>query len=45
MYFEPNNFVENLSYMGKGMLGIFIAVVIIIVVTYIINRIDKNKHE
>lgn len=40
--FEPNNFIVNLAYMGKGMLGIFIAIAIIILVTSILNKI-KSK--
>ena len=34
MYFEPIKFVENLSVMGKGMLGVFLIVGIIIAATY-----------
>ena len=49
---EPNfmNFVENLRYMGVGMLGVFIIVGIIMAATYltgfIVNKVtDKNKDE
>jgi len=43
MNFEPVKFVENLSYMGKGMLGIFVTISIIVVVTLILNKIkDKD---
>lgn len=43
MNFEPVKFVENLSYMGKGMLGIFVTIGIIVVVTLILNKIkDKD---
>ena len=36
-YFEPIKFVENLKYMGIGMLGIFIIVGIIILATHLIG--------
>ena len=34
MYFEPVEFINKLSYMGIGMLGVFIIVGIIIAATY-----------
>ena len=34
MYFEPMEFVNKLSYMGVGMLGVFVIVGIIIAATY-----------
>lgn len=37
------NFVTNLSYMGKGMLGIFIVIGAIIVVTMLVNKIFSNE--
>ena len=37
--FEPMNFVENLQYMGIGMLGIFIVVGVIMVATLVIGKI------
>lgn len=43
MYFEPINFVNNLKYMGIGMLGIFLIVGVIAVATYVINRV-ANKY-
>lgn len=48
MNFNPMGFIENLKYMGIGMLGVFIIVGIIIAATYIIgkytgNNSDKNK--
>ena len=39
MYFEPYQFVENLRYMGIGMLGVFIIVGIIIASTYAIGAL------
>ena len=41
--FEPMNFVENLSYMGKGMLGILIVMGAIILVTVVLNKIFFDK--
>lgn len=47
--FNPMNFVENLKYMGVGMLGIFIIVGIIIASTYLIgyfaNKIPDDSTE
>lgn len=40
--FEPFNFIENLQYMGVGMLGVFLIVGIIIGATYAINHL-ANK--
>ena len=41
--FEPMNFVENLSYMCKGMLGILIVMGAIIRVTVVLNKIFSDK--
>ena len=38
-----NNFVDNLPYMGKGMLGILIVMGVIILVTVILNSIFKGE--
>ena len=35
--FNPSNFVDNLGYMGAGMLGIFVVIGLIIVTTYVLN--------
>ena len=49
MNFQPVEFVNNLTYMGIGMLGVFIIVGIIIASTYIIgavtNKIANKKKE
>ena len=42
--FEPMRFVENLSYMGLGMLGIFVAIGLIVLTTILLNKI-KDKGE
>mgnify|MGYP003301846721 CR=1 FL=1 len=38
-------FVENLKYMGIGMLGVFIIVGIIIAATYIIGAVSSSSSE
>ncbi len=43
MEFNPQNFISNLPYMGKGMLGIFVTIVIIIISTVLINKIFSRK--
>ena len=42
--FTPGEFVANLKYMGLGMLGIFVVIGIIIIVTSILSKI-KTKEE
>lgn len=41
--FNPAGFAENLTYMGVGMLGVFIIVGVIIAATYAINLISKKS--
>lgn len=36
------NFVENLKYMGMGMLGIFAVIGVIILITMFLNKVTKN---
>ena len=43
--FEPYNFILNLEYMGKGMLGIFIVMVLIFILIFCLNRFTGNKKE
>ncbi|MBQ2766388.1 MAG: hypothetical protein IJF48_05325 [Clostridia bacterium] len=44
--FEPMNFVKNLSYMGIGMLGIFIVIGLIMIVTFVLNKLfSGNKKD
>ena len=45
LYFNPMGFVENLKYMGVGMLGVFIIVGIIILSTYLIGKFTSGKKE
>jgi hypothetical protein len=43
MNFQPFNFIKNLSYMGEGMLGIFIVIGIIVALTMVLNKVFSNK--
>ena len=43
MQFIPMNFVENLKYMGIGMLGVFMIIGIIIAATYAIGCLTAEK--
>ena len=47
MEFNPQNFVDSLQYMGKGLLGIFAVMGVIILSTvllgYVFGRAPKNK--
>ena len=43
--FDPHGFVENLPYMGFGMLGIFIVIGLIIGATYLVNVIFKQRNK
>jgi hypothetical protein len=43
MQFTPNAFVDNLQYMGMGMLGIFVVIGIIIGATALLNFIFRPR--
>ncbi len=45
--FKPMAFIENLHYMGTGMLGIFIVIGVIIGITMILNKATEpgNKNQ
>ena len=43
LVFEPANFVENLKYMGIGMLVIFAVIGVIAMATVLINKIFSDK--
>ena len=43
--FNPMGFVENLPYMGIGMLGVFMIVGIIMAATYLIGKISGRKKD
>lgn len=38
-----SNFVKNLPYMGKGMLGILIVMGLIIITTVVLNKVFKSE--
>lgn len=41
--FNPYAFIENLKYMVLGMLGIFIVIAIIAIVTILLNKVFKSE--
>lgn len=41
--FEPMEFINNLKYMGLGMLGIFIVIAIIMIITVILNKLFNKS--
>ena len=43
MQFNPLNFVLNLKYMGLGMLGIFVVIGVIILLTVVLNKANQNS--
>ena len=43
--FEPMNFIENLRYMGLGMLGIFIVIGVIVLSGIVILLIRGRKRK
>ncbi len=44
MNIEISNFVDNLYYMGIGMLGIFIVIGLIIAITTLLNAVTSPKN-
>ena len=42
--FNPMAFIENLKYMGQGMLGIFIVIGIIILSVYLLAKIGNKSN-
>lgn len=45
MEFKPYEFINNLEYMGIGMLSIFGVIALIILVTVILNKVTSKKKE
>ena len=41
--FKPEAFIENLKYMGVGMLSIFVVIGIIILIISLLTKISENK--
>ncbi len=44
MTFEPFKFVESLKYMAVGMIGIFLVIGVIVLVTLLLNKVFKEKN-
>ena len=42
MQFNPANFLENLRYLGVGMLSIFIVIGVIVLITDLLNKVTKK---
>ncbi|MDD6037028.1 MAG: hypothetical protein PUC30_12740 [Lachnospiraceae bacterium] len=38
-----NNFLDTLEIMGKGMLGIFVTVIIVMIVVFLLSKIGGRK--
>lgn len=38
---NPMAFIDNLYYMGMGMLGIFVSIGIIVLITILLNKLTK----
>ncbi len=45
MNINPMAFVDNLKYMGAGMLGIFIVIGVIVLSVVILNKVTAPKPE
>lgn len=43
--FEPMHFVDNLKYMGLGMLGIFVVIGVIALLTVILNAVTGKQSD
>jgi hypothetical protein len=44
LYFNPTAFVDNLSYMGVGMLGVFLIIGIIVAATSLLKTFTTKKN-
>ncbi len=42
---QVSNFVANLKYMGIGMLGIFVVIGLIILITYLLQRVFRQENK
>ena len=45
LQFKPLAFIDNLSVMGIGMLGVFLIIGIIIAATYAISKLTAQKQD
>ena len=43
--FTPANFIDSLSYMGTGMIGIFLVIGLIVLSTVLLNRLFRGKSD
>lgn len=43
--FEPVHFLDNLRYMGLGMLGIFVVIGVIMLLTILLNKLTAEKKD
>ncbi len=43
--FEPMNFINNLSYMGLGMLGIFVVIAILIISVMLLSKFTNKSNK
>lgn len=43
--FHPENFMSSLSYMGTGMIGIFIVIGLIVLATVVLNKLFREKSD
>ena len=41
--FKPADFTRNIEYMGLGMLGIFVVVGVVILLTFVLNKVTAGK--
>jgi len=41
--FNPAGFIRNIKYMGLGMLGIFVVVGVVILLTFVLNKVTGRK--
>ncbi len=45
MEFHPQSFLDNLKYMGFGMLGIFIVIGVIVLLTFLLNHFTQEQDD
>ena len=43
--FKPSEFTRNINYMGLGMIGIFVVVGVVIIFTYLLNKVTSKKEQ
>lgn len=43
--FDPYAFIENLPYMGKGMLAILVVMAVLILITMLLNKTTGKKKD